>query len=131
MTTRRRVGLLVYTTRDDCQPSRAAGTKVILKWNFPRPKHDCFLVAVASGPAMAGEVQQAETPKRAAIRMALTRYVKDRSVLNAQIRDFQELDAVSLGIARLFRATMETDDAGEIRALAVAARDTFVESAGT
>ena len=73
----------------------------------------------------------AETPKRAAIRMALTRYARDRAVLNAKIRDFQELDAVSLGIARLFRATLETEDAGEIQALAVAASHKFLESAGT
>ena len=73
---------------------------------------------------------RSETPKRAAIRMALTRYVRDRAVLNDKIRDFQDLDAVSLGIARLLRATLETEEAAEIRALAVAVRDKFVESAG-
>ncbi len=76
-------------------------------------------------------LRRSETPRRAAIRMALTRYLLDRSVLNARIRDFQELDAVSLGIAHLFRATLETEDARKIRALAVAASHKFVEAAGT
>ena len=34
------------------KPSSKAGEKARLKWTLPRPRHDCFLVAIASGPGV-------------------------------------------------------------------------------
>jgi hypothetical protein len=75
-------------------------------------------------------VRNTRTKKAATVRMALSRYTKDRQTLNRGIQEFAEIDAVSFGVAGLLRATLETDDAKRIQALAVAARNAFVQRAG-
>jgi len=75
-------------------------------------------------------IRTAKESKAATVRMALSRYIKERTALNNRIRDFGEIDTVSFGLAGVLRSTLETGDIHRVRDLAVAARDAFVKHAG-